>query len=196
MAQANGTVAAALQYLDRNFDDFKRTLVGLSRVPSVSAEGFPPQEVRRSAQGMAEALRQAGVEHVQVLEIPGVHPYVYGDWLHKPGTPTILLYGHHDVQPPGRPEKWKSPAFEPPDSASTSTGAQSDLESDALRDPRCTPDGQQHALHAGRLASCADCVRQTGHPTARIRRDIRSWPPWPKTGRRRRWGDWSAARQP
>ena len=109
MAQANGTVAAALQYLDRNFDDFKRTLVGLSRVPSVSAEGFPPQEVRRSAQGMAEALRQAGVEHVQVLEIPGVHPYVYGDWLHKPGTPTILLYGHHDVQPPGRPEKWKSP---------------------------------------------------------------------------------------
>jgi acetylornithine deacetylase/succinyl-diaminopimelate desuccinylase-like protein len=113
MAQANGTVAAALQYLDRNFDDFKRTLVGLSRIPSVSAEGFPPQEVRRSAQGMAEALRQAGVEHVQVLEIPGVHPYVYGDWLHKPGTPTILLYGHHDVQPPGRPEKWLSPAFEP-----------------------------------------------------------------------------------
>jgi acetylornithine deacetylase/succinyl-diaminopimelate desuccinylase-like protein len=113
MAQANGTVAAALQYLDRNFDDFKRTLVGLSRIPSVSAEGFPPQEVRRSAQAMAEALRQAGVEHVQVLEIPGVHPYVYGDWLHKPGTPTILLYGHHDVQPPGRPEKWVSPAFEP-----------------------------------------------------------------------------------
>jgi len=113
MAQANGTVAGALQYLDRNFDDFKRTLVGLSRIPSVSAEGFPPQEVRRSAQGMAEALRQAGVEHVQVLEIPGVHPYVYGDWLHKPGAPTILLYGHHDVQPPGRPDKWKSPAFEP-----------------------------------------------------------------------------------
>ena len=74
MAQANGSVASALQYLDRNFDDFKRTLIGLSRVPSVSAEGFPPQEVRRSAQGMAEALRQAGVEHVQVLEIPGVHP--------------------------------------------------------------------------------------------------------------------------
>jgi acetylornithine deacetylase/succinyl-diaminopimelate desuccinylase-like protein len=113
MAQANGSVASALQYLDRNFDDFKRTLIGLSRVPSVSAEGFPPQEVRRSAQGMAEALRQAGVEHVQVLEIRGVHPYVYGDWLHKPGAPTILLYGHHDVQPPGRPEKWLSPAFEP-----------------------------------------------------------------------------------
>jgi cysteinylglycine-S-conjugate dipeptidase len=113
MAQANGSVAAALQYLDRNFDDFKRTLISLSRIPSVSAEGFPAQEVRRSAQGMADALRQAGVEHVQVLEIPGVHPYVYGDWLHAPGAPTILLYGHHDVQPPGRPDKWLSPAFEP-----------------------------------------------------------------------------------
>src|SRR4029453_5277951 len=53
--------------------------------------------------------------NVQVLEIPGVHPYVYGDWLHRPGAPTILLYGHHDVQPPGRPEKGKSPAFEPPE---------------------------------------------------------------------------------
>ena len=59
MAQENGNVAAALQYLDRNFDDFKRTLISLSRIASVSAEGFPPQEVRRSAQGMAEALRQA-----------------------------------------------------------------------------------------------------------------------------------------
>jgi acetylornithine deacetylase/succinyl-diaminopimelate desuccinylase-like protein len=50
---------------------------------------------------------------VEVLEIPGVHPYVYGDWLHRPGAPTVLLYGHHDVMPPGRAEKWLSPAFEP-----------------------------------------------------------------------------------
>jgi acetylornithine deacetylase/succinyl-diaminopimelate desuccinylase-like protein len=62
---------------------------------------------------VAAALRAAGVENVQILEVAGVHPYVYGDWLRAPGAPTILLYGHHDVQPPGRPEKWLSPAFEP-----------------------------------------------------------------------------------
>jgi acetylornithine deacetylase/succinyl-diaminopimelate desuccinylase-like protein len=113
MAESNGNVKAALKYLDKNFDDFKRALVELSRIPSISAEGFPAEEVRRSAEGVAGVLRGAGVENVQVLEIPGVHPYVYGDWLHRPGAPTILLYGHHDVQPPGRPEKWKTPAFEP-----------------------------------------------------------------------------------
>ena len=113
MANANGSVKGALDYLERHFDDFQKTLVDLSRVPSVSAQGFPPSEVRRSADAVADAMRRVGIEHVEVLEIPDVHPYVYGDWLHKPGTPTILLYGHHDVQPPGREARWVSPAFEP-----------------------------------------------------------------------------------
>jgi acetylornithine deacetylase/succinyl-diaminopimelate desuccinylase-like protein len=113
MSDSNGSVIRALGYLDSHFENFKRTLMNLARVPSVSAEGFPPAEVRRSAEAVGEALREALVENVQVLEIPGVHPYVYGDWLKAPHAPTILLYGHHDVQPPGRPEKWISPAFEP-----------------------------------------------------------------------------------
>jgi acetylornithine deacetylase/succinyl-diaminopimelate desuccinylase-like protein len=113
MAEPSGNVKSALKYADKNFDHFKQTLVTLSRIPSISAEGFPPAEVRRSAEAMGDALRDAGVEKVQVLEIPDVHPYVYGEWMHKPGAPTILLYGHHDVQPPGRPEKWQTPAFEP-----------------------------------------------------------------------------------
>ena len=113
MAATDGIVRETLGDLDARLPHWKKTLVELCRIPSVSGAGFPPEEVRRSAHGVAQALRDAGVENVEVLEIAGVHPYVYGDWLHRPGAPTVLLYGHHDVMPPGRPEKWLSPAFEP-----------------------------------------------------------------------------------
>jgi acetylornithine deacetylase/succinyl-diaminopimelate desuccinylase-like protein len=56
---------------------------------------------------------RAGLANVDVLGVPGAHPYVYGDWSGSPGAPTILLYGHHDVVPPGRPERWRTPPFEP-----------------------------------------------------------------------------------
>lgn len=109
----DGALGAALSYVDSHFEDFKRTLIRLSRIPSVSAQGFPESEVQRSAEAVGDVLREARLENVEILSIEGAHPYVYGDWLKKPGAPTILLYGHHDVQPPGRPEKWLSPAFEP-----------------------------------------------------------------------------------
>jgi len=113
MSKNGGSLASALSYLETHTPDFLSTLKDLSRIPSVSAKGYPSGEVRRSADAVANALRGAGVENVQVLEIPDVHPYVYGDWLHKKGAPTILLYGHHDVQPEGRHDRWKSPPFEP-----------------------------------------------------------------------------------
>ena len=106
MSQSNGNVKSVVSFVEQNFKEFRADLEKLSRIPSISADGFPPEEVRRSAQATAEVMRKWGIENVQVLEIPGVHPYVYGDWLHKPGAPTLLLYGHHDVQPPGRPPKW------------------------------------------------------------------------------------------
>ena len=102
-----------LRRIDDQFEEFKRTLVDLASIPSVSAHGFPPEQVRRSATAFVHLLREVGMRNVQVLEIPGVHPYVYGDWLDRPGKPTLALYGHHDVVPPGRPEQWLSPAFEP-----------------------------------------------------------------------------------
>src|SRR5438093_12457823 len=58
-------------------------------------------------------MRGAGLQNVQMLTVPGVHPYAYGEWLGAKGAPTVLLYGHHDVQPPGRAEKWLTPAFQP-----------------------------------------------------------------------------------
>ncbi|MCM2277474.1 MAG: M20/M25/M40 family metallo-hydrolase [Oligoflexia bacterium] len=100
-------------YLQENFQHYLEDLKTLVRIPSVSFPEFPAQELKRSAEAVAALLKKRGLENVQILEVPGAHPYVYADWLHAPGCPTLLLYAHHDVQPPGRPEIWKSPAFEP-----------------------------------------------------------------------------------
>ncbi len=106
-------VQDALAHLESNFEEFKKTLTALSKIPSISAHPFPKEELERSANGVAEALRAAGVENVQVLRIEGVHPYVYGDFMHTKGAPTLLLYGHHDVQPVGNEARWSTAPFEP-----------------------------------------------------------------------------------
>ena len=82
-------------------------------IPSVSAPGFDPAAVRRSAEEVAELLSARGLESVALLEVDGAHPAVYGDWLHAgDDAPTVLCYAHHDVQPPGDEAQWKSPPFE------------------------------------------------------------------------------------
>ncbi len=102
-----------LSYLDTNKVRYREILENLARIPSVSAEGYPVEEVLRSAEATCDAMRAAGLQNVQVLTLPGVHPYAYGEWMGAKGAPTVLLYGHHDVQPPGRVEKWASPPFQP-----------------------------------------------------------------------------------
>ena len=104
---------AALRAVEERFPEFKEALSELVRVPGVSAAGFPPEDLRRSAEVTGDVLGRLGVENVAVLNLPGVPPYVYGDWLHAPGAPTVLVYGHHDVVPPGPAEKWTSPPFLP-----------------------------------------------------------------------------------
>ncbi len=84
----------------------------LVRIPSVSFKGFDPQNVRRSAELTKEILEASGLDS-QILEVPGAHPAVLGRVAGPPGSPTVLLYAHHDVQPEGPADRWTSPPYEP-----------------------------------------------------------------------------------
>jgi acetylornithine deacetylase/succinyl-diaminopimelate desuccinylase-like protein len=81
-------------------------------IPSVSAESVHKEDVRRAAEWLAEALKRAGLENVEIHPTAG-HPIVYADHLHAPGKPTVLIYGHYDVQPVDPLHLWQTPPFEP-----------------------------------------------------------------------------------
>ncbi len=102
-----------LQYLKENEERFVAELSEYARIPSVSFPGYPRAPLEQSAEWTARRMRQAGLENVEVLSFRQAPPYIYGDWLHAPGAPTLLLYAHHDVQPSGRDEKWLSQPFQP-----------------------------------------------------------------------------------
>jgi acetylornithine deacetylase/succinyl-diaminopimelate desuccinylase-like protein len=107
------SVEEAISFAEGHHEGYVEDLKALARIPSVSFPGFDAAQVERSAEAVAALCTARGLEKVEVLRIPGAHPYVYADWLHAPGKPTLLLYAHHDVQPPGREELWHSPPFEP-----------------------------------------------------------------------------------
>src|SRR5687768_3595 len=84
----------------------------LVRIPSVSAPGHDPEPLVRSAELVAELLRGVGAD-TRVLRAEGGHPAVVGYFKAPPGKPTVLLYAHHDVQPPGPDSEWTTPPFVP-----------------------------------------------------------------------------------
>src|SRR5688500_6071748 len=92
---------------DRYGDELKHYLA----IPSISALPEHSADVRRAAEWTASALRNAGMQNVTLIDTPG-HPVVYGDWLGAPGKPTILYYGHYDVQPVDPLDLWTTPPFE------------------------------------------------------------------------------------
>lgn len=99
-------------FVHKNESRFLNELTDFLRIPSVSTLPEHKDDVARAAQFVAESLKRAGLENVEVIPT-GKHPLVYADWLHAPGKPTVLCYGHYDVQPPDPLELWKSPPFEP-----------------------------------------------------------------------------------
>ncbi|HZA27046.1 MAG TPA: dipeptidase [Actinomycetota bacterium] len=99
--------------VDEVLPGVRADLERLVRIPSVSAAGFDPAEVRRSAEASAEVLEQSGLGGVRLLELDGAHAAVFAEHPAPIGAPTILLYAHHDVQPQGDEAEWDSPPFEP-----------------------------------------------------------------------------------
>jgi acetylornithine deacetylase/succinyl-diaminopimelate desuccinylase-like protein len=82
------------------------------RIPSISTLSEHKGDVQRAAQWVAGDLKRSGMENVHVILTAG-HPLVYAEWLHAPGQPTVLIYGHYDVQPPDPLNEWQTPPFEP-----------------------------------------------------------------------------------
>ena len=81
-------------------------------IPSISTLSEHKPDIQRAAEWVAGQMRASGLEHIEILPTAG-HPVVVGDWLHAPGKPTLLIYGHYDVQPVDPLNEWVSPPFEP-----------------------------------------------------------------------------------
>jgi acetylornithine deacetylase/succinyl-diaminopimelate desuccinylase-like protein len=108
MTTIEALISYASEHRERQLEELKEWL----RIPSVSALSAHKPDIIRAAEWAADKLRSAGMENVEVMATGG-HPIVYGDWMHAEGKPTVLVYGHYDVQPPDPIDLWHSPPFEP-----------------------------------------------------------------------------------
>jgi acetylornithine deacetylase/succinyl-diaminopimelate desuccinylase-like protein len=103
---------AVQNYIQQNRERFLEELFTLLRIPSISADPAYRDDVKRCAESVADFMRQAGAEAVEVVPTGG-HPIVYGEKIIDPDKPTVLVYGHYDVQPPDPLNLWESGPFEP-----------------------------------------------------------------------------------
>src|SRR5580658_6266063 len=104
--------SSAVLYARQNYDRFLDDLKALLRIASISTLPEHKADCRHAAELLAADLMRIGMQNIHLIETEG-HPLVYADWLHAPGKPTALVYGHYDVQPPDPLDEWLSPPFEP-----------------------------------------------------------------------------------
>jgi acetylornithine deacetylase/succinyl-diaminopimelate desuccinylase-like protein len=100
------------EYIESKRQENLNELLEFLRIPSVSAQSDHKPDIERAAKWVAGRLAAAGLENIEIVPTK-MHPLVYGESLHAPGKPTVLFYGHYDVQPAEPLELWTSPAFEP-----------------------------------------------------------------------------------
>ncbi|MBI4354947.1 MAG: dipeptidase [Candidatus Omnitrophica bacterium] len=99
-------------YVAAHRNAFLQELIGLLQIPSISAQTNHREDVARCAQHLTQLMLASGLERAEVIPTAG-HPIAYGEWLGAPGKPTLLIYGHYDVQPADPLNLWTSPPFEP-----------------------------------------------------------------------------------
>lgn len=104
----------ALDYARQNREQFLNQLIDVLKIPSISTDAQFNKDVLRAAEWMANHLKQLGMENVEIMPTTeGGHPVVFADYIKNPSAPTVLVYGHYDVQPPDPEELWETGPFEP-----------------------------------------------------------------------------------
>ncbi len=111
-APTDASAGALEAHLEATHDERIESYKDFLRIPSISGIPKHAPDCRRAAEWLVDALTEAGVEHAEAFETGG-HPVVYADWLHAPDAPTVIVYGHYDVQPVDPLDLWTSPPFEP-----------------------------------------------------------------------------------
>lgn len=101
-----------ISHVRKHQSDYLAELIDFLRIPSISTQPERKADTAVAAQWLADKLKLAGLENVEIIATQR-HPLVYADWLHAGDAPTVLIYGHYDVQPAEPLELWESPPFEP-----------------------------------------------------------------------------------
>jgi acetylornithine deacetylase/succinyl-diaminopimelate desuccinylase-like protein len=101
-----------MNYFEQHHQEYLDGLKAFLRIPSISTLSEHKPDIQKAAEFVRGELEKAGLQNAQLIEGKG-NPLVYAEWLGAPGKPTLLLYGHYDVQPPDPLDEWKSPPFEP-----------------------------------------------------------------------------------